>query len=433
MKAGAFIEDNEGHRLDVNTDYLFDPKMSTYVLVPSSTKLKVISPKAIKSVYVVADNRVMVTYNGWEYGAKLVSGAASDLKSYQIGLDGSSNIIEIYSFDKTQDVKIYYLAFQEVSITMDVTAHITGATRGIVTAPIHSVTRKINDLNKAFYRLTPVVETWLNQMTGSGYQYMPISVLRFQGLNTVIFAGHGINILQKSGNIVNYNNFSSYAITDLDEDGYKEIYTTELIGGEIKNTIFYVIYEKNPNITTVEISVAGAPISGIVLLGAGDIDSDGHNELIVYYGDYPNQSVGYIKLNKNRYEFHELYTNLELASDGRMVDFVIVDYDGDGTNELYIVGVGQVYKIWNDRGIWKGEQIVLGFGDYNDAGVGYYNILYFNNKIYVKSAYHLYSISPDFIVDSTSVMPGVGLREISFMGKKYLVTGGITPSGGSSS
>jgi len=303
---------------------------------------------------------------------------------------------------------------------MDVFAHIAGTSTERVLFPTHSTAREISDVNKAFYKLEPIVEFMVNELNGTGYAAMPISLLKFQGKNTIIFSADGLNILQEDGSFY-YFEVTSYAVADLDNDGYKEIYLADPWG-------FAIIYEKNPRIQPVAIDVSDSPKSPdgfLVLLGAGDIDSDGADELILYSGVYPYQEVGYIKLNKNRYEYHPIYSHLEISGSVRMVDFVVTDYDGDGINELYLVGVGQVYKVWNDRGEWKVTLIKLEFGYYDDASYGYYHMVYFNTKIYVKSAYHLYSIAPDFTIESVHVLPGIGLRVMNFMGKKYLVTGGV--------
>jgi len=433
MKPGAYIEDKEGRRFDVNGDYLFDPKMSTYVLVPAGSVLKVISPTPIKAVYIVADKLIMVNYNGWDYGAKLVGSAITELKTYKVELDGSSNEISILSFDKSEDVKIFYVTFEEIKIISDISTLPQTETRTILrTAHITRPSKQeISDINKTFYHYA-LQKVRIFGPENFDPDLIPKRVVTFLGEKTFFFLIENALFMHAYGSqyVEWLSDASSFVIDDIDNDGFKEIYMSRpemlharVLGGPISGDAIGVIYEKDPSLQPQGIEVANLPdYDYIFLLGTGDIDNDNNNELIVYgYNNLDHQEVGYIKFNKSRYEYHKLVDDVYVYNGGQP-DMLIIDYDGDGVNELYIAGRKSLLKIYNDRGVWKVGVIVYDFGAFYDSSIPTIRMVLYKDKLYVKTAFHLFVIKPSFEIDKKLIFDGVGLRIFNFAGKQYLAT-----------
>lgn len=113
-KFGAYIMHN-GKSYDVNTEYLFDPKIATYVLIPKGGNLVIISPDLIKRLYVITDNDIYITCNDVDIDPFEVTQISNTLKLSIFKLMGDAFEITIKPKEDT-DVKVYFITASSINI-----------------------------------------------------------------------------------------------------------------------------------------------------------------------------------------------------------------------------------------------------------------------------------------------------------------------------
>lgn len=113
-KFGAYIMYN-GKSYDVNTDYLFDPKIATYVTIPKGGNLVIISPDLIKRLYVITDNDIYITCNDVDIDPFETTQISNILKLSIFKLMGNTFKIKINPKENT-DVKVYFITVSSINI-----------------------------------------------------------------------------------------------------------------------------------------------------------------------------------------------------------------------------------------------------------------------------------------------------------------------------
>ena len=485
---GAYVTDSSGKIYDVNAQYLFDPKLSTYVTIPANGSLTIIGNSHAKNVFVVSDGVVTISYGGREYGPTKVTTLAGNFELISFLLDGKNSTFTLLS-KENKNINVYFITYENVELLGVLLENNITPVSGV--NPIPSYLNKVSSAIASY-------EMDTEEISNDPFSGKTVLVQEAIPDNTnpkiAIFggdlenpAGYQFYDLLKNLTPV-YGPLPILIFADLRGDGVKRGY---LFGGSIvevdisgppypTDTTDFENRAKTYDVNYAELYKAGVPQgTGIGCttynieytqcpMVVGDIDLDGQDELIVHVtAQYSKRDLlctssayGYIKYEDGNFVFKllsqlstscakfiiERVVTLPPSLIGGPNDAIVTDYDGDGIPEIYFMtngncALGQIRKtpngwetrtidlITHDEKAEYGCDVWIG-EDISGKKLYIARMVLFNGKIYIKTPTTFNELTPNFELKRAD-MPGVGLRVAKLFGSEYLVTIVQDGSGGS--
>ena len=205
----------------------------------------------------------------------------------------------------------------------------------------------------------------------------------------------------KKNELIDFGNSSipfAWDFSDLDGDGVDEIITADY-GGKYydeatNNKINNItIYKFNSTSNKFEVSfISDEPTKlsdyglGATSIITSDFNNDGVLDIAVAREEF-NQCCGIpdsnsieVWLNKGNLTYELSYTKLWLHSELTFREFVVLDADNDGNNDIVLrSNGGSKYRILSDNGVSLNESILINdgsgnFNSYNKRDLSYYNL-----------------------------------------------------------
>ena len=490
-KIGAFITDSAGRIYDVNAEYLFDPKISTYVTVPAQGSLTIIGNANVKDVYAVTDGALSMAYGDKLYGPTTILPLSKQLNIIIYKMNGTENTFKLVS-KSDEDINVYFITYESVSlIGVMINNNITPTS---TINPIPTTVRRLSTtISKGVLETKKISDNPFNghpvvvQDLSNDYANpkLIIAGFDFDGDFGYVPISYGVQIYDRLNNLTPaYDLHVPMVFSTIRGDGKKRAYyfgnaysvlhELDIMGppypadsNELQNKIkeWDVDYSEfceavgapqNVNIGCGTYNIRTQPCPLVV----GDIDLDGEEELIIWPNimwtneegkDCSASAFGYIKFQNGKFKFkvikvmgvscgiffHAPFVRIEgPAFYSGPIDSLVVDYDGDGVPEIYGLSEGNgflsIYRKEGDK--WVSKQIPVKTEEEKqqyppDARYVVRMVLY-RDTIYIKTPTMLHKLNQDLSL-KTMPMLGIGLRKIVLYSKEYLVTIAPKEGGGS--
>ena len=190
----------------------------------------------------------------------------------------------------------------------------------------------------------------------------------------------------------------TWDFSDLDGDGVDEIITADYGGKYYDETTNnkinnITIYKFNSTSNKFEVSfISDEPTKlsdyglGATSIITSDFNNDGVLDIAVAREEYdqccgiPNSNSIEVWLNKGNLTYELSFTKLWLLSELQFREFVVLDADNDGNNDIVLrSNGGSKYRILSDNGVSLNESILINdgsgnFNSYNKKELSYYNL-----------------------------------------------------------
>ena len=216
-----------------------------------------------------------------------------------------------------------------------------------------------------------------------------------------IFIQESAGNFAKKNELIDFNNSASgipfaWDFSDLDGDGIDEIITADY-GGKYYNENTnnkinnITIYKFNSSSNKFEISFTSDEPTKLSDYGLGatsiitsDFNNDGLIDIAVAREEFdqccgiPNSNSIEVWINKGNLTYELSFTKLWLLSELQFREFVVIDADNDGSNDIVLrTNGGSKYKLLSNQGVSFNESILINdgtgnFNSYSKKDLSYY-------------------------------------------------------------
>jgi len=476
QKVGAYVTNASGKVFDVNAEYLFDPKISTYVTVPAGGKLTVIGNSTIKDLYIVASGVLAVKYGKIKYGPTEYSKISDSLYVMTYQLPGNYSMVDLYPSGDV-DVDVYFITYNAAILNATVENN-----RSTSVSRYHPLFEYLSGMNYGIINIIFNINQYVSNSdlgVGSSKIYVQ-EVLEDVGTKKVLMsvsdshmysaASVVKDIIGEKGIFFASDDFAYVLLVgDMWGDGIKrgylwapnantylvDLYEIDLYGPPYPSSESEILSRiKKIDVDFSEvISSHGLPADTVFTLFSfniflpqrpgvvGDIDGDGVDELIVVLmanyqvngSCYYQEFVGYIDNESERFIFKELLSREPRKCPnpmpsppvpksplicGGVEDAIVYDYDSDGIPEVYALDSNHKYLgvIKKRGGSWVTKKINIPASEQSVV-----RMALLEGTIYIKTPDYLLVLHPD-LTYTKHTLPGVGLREYIMFGRRFLLT-----------